>query len=146
MTRIIRRRPLLKATLGLGGLACASPFGWSMAPKVMASTPSFTDYKAMVCVFLYGGNDSFNMLIPADNTSFGDYRSIRGNLAVDNTKTIPIPDLNSTLTNPYATDSNDSAYRQDGIYRPNGLALGVNPVMPELARLIADKRPRLSQT
>lgn len=140
MTRTIRRRQLLKATLGLGGLACASPFGWSMAPKVMASTPSFTDYKAMVCVFLYGGNDSFNMLIPADNTSFGDYRSIRGNLAVDNTKTIPIPDLNSTLTNPYATDSNDSAYRQDGIYRPNGLALGVNPVMPELARLIADKK------
>ena len=70
MTRTIRRRQLLKATLGLGGLACASPFGWSVAPKVMASTPSFTDYKAMVCVFLYGGNDSFNMLIPADNTSF----------------------------------------------------------------------------
>ena len=111
-----------------------------MAPKVMASTPSFTDYKAMVCVFLYGGNDSFNMLIPADNTSFGDYRSIRGNLAVDNTKTIPIPDLTSALTNPYATESNDSAYRQDGIYRPKGLALGVNPVMPELARLIADKQ------
>ena len=46
MTRIIRRRQLLKATLGLGGLACASPFGWSMVPKVMASTPNFTDYKA----------------------------------------------------------------------------------------------------
>ena len=100
MTRTIRRRQLLKATLGLGGLTYASPFGWSMTPKVMASTPSFTDYKAMVCVFLYGGNDSFNMLIPADNTSFGNYRSIRGNLAVDNTKTIPIPDLTGTLTNP----------------------------------------------
>ena len=70
MTRTIRRRQLLKATLGLGGLTYASPFGWSMTPKVMASTPSFTDYKAMVCVFLYGGNDSCNMLIPADNTSF----------------------------------------------------------------------------
>ena len=140
MTRTIRRRQLLKTTLGLGGLACASPFGLPMVPKVMASTPSFTDYKAMICVFLYGGNDSFNMLIPADNTSFGDYQSIRGNLAVDNTKTIPIPDLTSTLTNPYATSSNDSAYRQEGIYRPNGLSLGVNPVMPELARLIADNK------
>ena len=70
MTRTIRRRQLLKATLGLGGLACASPFGWSMAPKVMASTLCFTYFKALVYVFLYGGNDSFNMLIPADNTSF----------------------------------------------------------------------------
>ena len=59
---------------------------------------------------------------------------------MDNTKTIPIPDLTSALTNPYATDSNDSAYRQDGIYRPKGLPLGVNPVMPELARLIADNK------
>jgi len=140
MARTINRRRLLKATLGIGGLACTVPSSWPLAPTALASTPSFKDYKAMVCVFLYGGNDSFNMFIPPDNTNFGDYRSIRGSLAVDNTKTLPIPDFTSTLTNPYATDSNDNAYRQEGIYRPNGLSLGVNPVMPELARLIADNK------
>ena len=52
MTRTIRRRQLLKATLGLGGLACASPFGWSMAPKLMASTPSFqTTRQWFVCSY-----------------------------------------------------------------------------------------------
>ena len=140
MARTINRRRLLKAKLGIGGLACTVPSSWLLAPTALASTPSFKDYKAMVCIFLYGGNDSFNMFIPADNTNFGNYRSIRGSLAVDNTKALPIPDFTSTLTNPYATDSNDNAYRQEGIYRPNGLSLGVNPVMPEFARLIADNK------
>lgn len=99
----------------------------------------------MVYVFLHNGNDSFNMFIPADNTNFGDYRSIRGSLAADKTKILPIPDFTSNLTNPYAADSNDNAYRQEGIYQPNGLSLVVNPVMPELAWLLTT-RLRLSQT
>jgi uncharacterized protein (DUF1501 family) len=40
------------------------------------------DYKALVCVFLAGGNDSFNMLIPADPAAYAQYRVARGNMAL----------------------------------------------------------------
>jgi uncharacterized protein (DUF1501 family) len=44
--------------------------------RVMAQTPP-TDYKAMVCLFLYGGNDSNNMLIPLDGAARTNYESAR---------------------------------------------------------------------
>lgn len=37
-------------------------------------------YKALVCLFLAGGNDSFNMLVPSDTSHYEDYRIIRGGL------------------------------------------------------------------
>ena len=41
-----------------------------------------SDYKAMVCVFLQGGNDGNNMVVPMTQTDFDAYRAIRGNLAL----------------------------------------------------------------
>ena len=40
------------------------------------------DYKALVCVFLFGGNDSFNMLLPATPEEHKIYSNTRGTLAV----------------------------------------------------------------
>ncbi len=45
------------------------------------------DYKALVCVFLFGGNDSFNMLVPlgrnGNEREFDNYTEARDNLALD---------------------------------------------------------------
>lgn len=41
-----------------------------------------TDYKTLVCVFLNGGMDSFNFLVPRDSTRHGIYTTTRGNLAL----------------------------------------------------------------
>jgi uncharacterized protein (DUF1501 family) len=41
-----------------------------------------TDYRALVCVYLYGGNDAFNMLVPSDATGYGQYAGARGGLAI----------------------------------------------------------------
>ena len=38
------------------------------------------DYKAIVCMFFYGGNDSSNMVLRTDTTSFAEYTRLR-NLA-----------------------------------------------------------------
>jgi len=46
-----------------------------------ASTIS-SDYKALVCVFLYGGNDSNNLVIPIDTTGYGLYSSQRTAIAL----------------------------------------------------------------
>jgi uncharacterized protein (DUF1501 family) len=40
------------------------------------------DYKALVCLFLAGGNDSNNWFVPTDNTTYDAYTTIRGNLAL----------------------------------------------------------------
>lgn len=41
------------------------------------------DYKAMVCVLLAGGADTFNVLVPTDTTPYNDYLATRGSLALD---------------------------------------------------------------
>ena len=43
-----------------------------------ASASNFTDYKALVCLFLNGGNDSFNMLVPRQQSAYNEYKQVRG--------------------------------------------------------------------
>ncbi|GGF61293.1 DUF1501 domain-containing protein [Alteromonas lipolytica] len=80
----MQRREFIKRSLaGLTGagslLATSSQFNLVNAAT---NTNSFTDYKALVCVFLLGGNDSLNMLIPTDNPGYQAYAATRQNLAV----------------------------------------------------------------
>ncbi len=42
------------------------------------------DYKALVCVFLFGGNDSNNMVIPMSGQAASQYTALRANLAIKN--------------------------------------------------------------
>lgn len=67
---------------------------------IMASTSTAgDDYKALVCVQLSGGNDSYNMLIPRGNTEYAEYAAVRSNLAVPLEQILPI--------NPEITDGRD---------------------------------------
>ena len=47
-----------------------------------AVTPVNNDYRALICVFLSGGNDGYNMLIPTDTARYATYKTARGNLAL----------------------------------------------------------------
>jgi len=40
------------------------------------------DYKAMVCILLAGGADSFNMLVPTTSADYAEYAAVRGDLAL----------------------------------------------------------------
>jgi uncharacterized protein (DUF1501 family) len=57
---------------------------------VNALAQTATDYKALVCVFLFGGNDSNNMVIPFDNAGYGAYTAARGGLALAQNQLLPI--------------------------------------------------------
>lgn len=46
------------------------------------SAPASNDYRALVCLFLAGGNDSFNMLVPTTSGEYEAYAKARGNLAL----------------------------------------------------------------
>lgn len=53
------------------------------------------DYKAMICVLLGGGNDSFNMLIPGGGTQYEQYAVTRSNLAIPLGDILPISPTNT---------------------------------------------------
>jgi uncharacterized protein (DUF1501 family) len=71
-----RRGFIRVSAAGVGSLALR-PFG--LLPALAQSGP---DYRALVCVFLFGGNDSNNTIIPMDDTNYQAYQSIRGSLAL----------------------------------------------------------------
>jgi uncharacterized protein (DUF1501 family) len=48
------------------------------------------DYKALVCLFLYGGNDANNVLIPNDPTYYNTYAAARGNLTIPKANLLPL--------------------------------------------------------
>ena len=55
----------------------------SFAEKISAVTaPANGEYRALVCLFLSGGNDSFNMLVPRETTAYAQYQSARSNLSL----------------------------------------------------------------
>jgi uncharacterized protein (DUF1501 family) len=77
------RRAFLKRSAALGLAGSATPFVTSLAAIGEAAAATATDYKALVCVFLYGGNDYANTLPPYDQASYDLYQAARSNLALD---------------------------------------------------------------
>ena len=70
------------------------------------------DYKAMVCILLGGGNDSFNMLVPKTASEYNNYAASRSNLAIPSNDLLNINALNA-----------------------GGINYGVHPSMTELQQL-----------
>lgn len=56
-----------------------------------AAAGTLGDYRALVCVLLAGGNDSFNMLVPNDSDQYTEYQNIRSDLALDQSSILPLP-------------------------------------------------------
>ena len=75
------RRAFLKRSGALGLAGVATPFVTSLAAIGEAAAATATDYKAMVCLFLYGGNDYANTLPPYDEASYKLYQAARANIA-----------------------------------------------------------------
>lgn len=123
MTPMTTRRKFL--TLGarsLAAIGAASVAGRLSQVNALAATACPSDYKALVCVFLFGGNDGNNTLIPVDISqatnpvnSYANYAKIRGGLA--------LPQSSLNLIN---TSKGDS--------------YGLHPSLAELASLYNSKK------
>lgn len=93
-----RRSFLRYASLAAAGNAAGlRPFGMLNA---LASTGTAADYKALVCVFLYGGNDANNTVIPFDTKGYANYSSLRGPLALDQGTLLTLPGLQNYALHP----------------------------------------------
>ncbi|PYM17341.1 MAG: hypothetical protein DMD81_09415, partial [Candidatus Rokuibacteriota bacterium] len=51
-----------------------------------------SDYRALVCVFMFGGNDGHNLIVPLDSVQYAAYQKARGALALPLTQLLPIQD------------------------------------------------------
>ncbi len=111
----LNRRDFLQG-LALAGVA--TPWMMSLSAMAEAAVPA-NDYKALVCVFLNGGNDQGNMLVPMDAANYAAYQSIRSDLARPLSSLIPLASTQGL---------------------PSGLQFGLANDMPGLAALFAQKK------
>lgn len=129
----MKRRDFLKLSAGCGFMGSTTLFNTLGSLKAVngllqptSIAPPPTDYKALVCILLAGGIDSFNMLIPRGTTTSGDngfneYKAIRTDLAFQNlTDFLP-------LTNPQCV----GVRGQNCAYG----SFGVHPGLAELQQL-----------
>lgn len=91
------RRSFLRTALALGGAgpgarALGLPLAGlgALAAQSSAAADVSGGYKALVCLFMYGGNDSHNWLVPTDATGYADYARARGELALPADRLQPI--------------------------------------------------------
>ena len=114
------RRELLKMTGGaLGASALVSRFSMMSA---LAQTTG-PDYKALVCIYLHGGNDGINTVVPYEQGEYNYYAATRPTIALPRTGTGAILPLTPPIT-PLA----------------NSRAFALHPSMPELQTLWASKQ------
>jgi uncharacterized protein (DUF1501 family) len=76
------RRLFLRQAGALSGLlgSAAAPMALNLAAAGNVAAQTAGDYKALVCLFLFGGNDALNMVLPTDAASFAAYSAVRNQL------------------------------------------------------------------
>jgi uncharacterized protein (DUF1501 family) len=89
MTMDASRRAFLKRSAALSVAGGATPFVMNLAAIGEAAAATATDYKALVCVFLFGGSDYANTVTPYDAASYADYQRLRSVLALDRNALTP---------------------------------------------------------
>jgi uncharacterized protein (DUF1501 family) len=82
----LARRGFLRRCAGLAALG-GTPFAANLLALGSAAALSATDHKALVCIFLLGGNDQSNTVVPTASAAYDAYRSARPELA------LPTPQL-----------------------------------------------------
>lgn len=95
--------------LGRLGMGCAALGATSILSSITnlgllnaaasANLPAFpmpptNDYRALVCIMLSGGNDSYNMLVPKGNDEYNDYAASRTNMALQQSELLTINPTN----------------------------------------------------
>jgi uncharacterized protein (DUF1501 family) len=104
------------ACAAVGTLSIASTIRDLRFINAAAAQGNLTDYKALVCVFLSGGNDCNNIIIPT-GADYTNYAAARQNLALPEASLLPLTSLN-----------------------PDGHSYGLHPTMPEMQTLFSEQK------
>jgi len=121
--RLFLRDAVCSSLAVASGSSVLTQFGMlnsALAQSACGSYGAANDYKALVCLFLLGGNDSWNLLVPSDNARYGVYANSRSSsagaassMAIAQNTLLPVNALNAGAGETY----------------------GLHPSAPELANL-----------
>ncbi len=81
---MLSRRKFLQLSASLGVLA-----GLTNLTRAQAAVG---DYKALVCLFMFDGNDGHNLVVPLNGQQYAAYQTARGGLALPTSQLLPITD------------------------------------------------------
>jgi uncharacterized protein (DUF1501 family) len=100
------------------------------------TNPPVDGYKAIVCLFMFGGNDAFNMVLPTDAASWAEYRKMRPDTSIG---------LKLPLVEPVPTASAGSPARLGGVLpitprNPQGRAYALHPLLGKTGLIFAQQR------
>lgn len=111
--QISRRKFIYQANCAaVGSLSLfSSLFSLRLTAGAVSASP-LQDYKALVCLFLAGGNDSFNMLVPRTSEAYDEYAKVRANIALARDDLLPVTSAGQPFTD-----------------------FGIHPALPELHQL-----------
>ena len=90
----MNRRDFLRRS---GALTAAGLAGSLDLVSLSAHAQAAADYRALVCIFLFGGNDGNNLLLPADSAGYAQYAAVRGagsGIALTQAELLPIQPAN----------------------------------------------------
>src|SRR5882724_7214903 len=113
-THEISRRGFMQAGLSLGAFAALSRL------QIASAAPA-SDYKALVCIFLFGGNDGHNTVVPLNGANYNNYKVNRAGLALPLNQLLPINTLSNT---PYGLHY--GLPELQGLYQQNKVAILAN--------------------
>jgi uncharacterized protein (DUF1501 family) len=91
----IQQVPSRRDFFSIAGRALTSAGAAAMlhqAGMMSALAQSSSQYQALVCIFLFGGNDANNLLIPNDAAGYANYAKLRQNLAIPQASLVSITD------------------------------------------------------
>jgi uncharacterized protein (DUF1501 family) len=137
----VSRRAFLHQASALSALAgVGGPMAINLAAMGGAAAQTAgSGYKALVCIFLYGGNDAFNMVLPTDPPSWEAYMATR-NRALSSTLDPSTIALASAGAAPVATALPGSPAHLGGVLpiaptNPQGRTFALHPAMPHAQAL-----------
>ena len=107
---------------GAAAISVSAPWALNLAAMSSAAAFDANDYKALVCVFLIGGNDYANTVVTYDEASYNLYASIRAAGATNSNMVLSRSSLTATALIP-------------GQALAGGRQYALNPNMPGLAQL-----------
>ena len=96
---MLNRRKFLSHSCSLGAAtATASSALLQLGFARQAAAQNTNDYKALVCVLLAGGNDSYNLLSPVDADQYAEYSNLRTDLALPREQLLALAENNEGRT------------------------------------------------
>jgi len=135
------RRDFLR-TLGCGALSTAAFLTGAdrfFMINALAAPNVPADYKALVCIFLYGGNDANNTVIPIDG--YTGYATVRGSIAIPQASLLPI----TPPSDGHTFGLHPSLKRLHGLWQQGKVAIitNVGPLIEPLTRTQFKTHPEL---